>query len=61
MLLGLGVVRVNAPLDTVSAPPSPVTWRAGADLLVTYDKGILSKSIVPTVTPKDAIAWLEAL
>lgn len=35
--------------------------RAGADLLVTYDKGMLSKSIVPTVTPKDAIAWLEAL
>lgn len=35
--------------------------RAGADLLVTYDKGLLSKSVVPTVTPEDAIAWLEAL
>ena len=35
--------------------------RTGADLLVTYDKGMLSKSIVPTVTPEDAIAWLKAL
>ena len=35
--------------------------RADADLLVTYDKGMLSKSIVPTVTPEDAITWLEAL
>ena len=34
--------------------------RLGADLVVTWDKGMLSKCFVPTVTPADAIAELES-
>lgn len=34
--------------------------RSKADLVVTWDKGMLAKCFVPTVTPVDAIAELEA-
>ena len=34
--------------------------RTRAELLVTWDKGMLAKAVVPTVTPTDAIAVMEA-
>jgi predicted nucleic acid-binding protein len=34
--------------------------RTRADLVVTWDKGMLAKAVVPTVTPTDAIAVMEA-
>lgn len=34
--------------------------RARADLIVTWDRGLLSKALMPTVTPPDALAWLAA-
>lgn len=34
--------------------------RAKADVIVTWDKGLLSKAMSATLTPKDARAWLEA-
>ena len=34
--------------------------RLEADLVVTWDKGMLSKCFVPTVTPADALAELES-
>ena len=33
--------------------------RANADLLVTWDKKMLSKAVVPTLTPTDAIAEMK--
>lgn len=33
--------------------------RAKADLLVTWDKGLLAKAFVPTVTPVDALAQIR--
>ena len=35
--------------------------RAKADLLITYDEGLLSKASVPTMTPEDAILWLQSV
>ncbi len=34
--------------------------RSKADLVVTWDKGMLSKAVVPTVTPTDALTVMEA-
>lgn len=34
--------------------------RSEADLLVTWDKGMLAKRVIPTVTPSEAIAEIEA-
>jgi predicted nucleic acid-binding protein len=34
--------------------------RSKADLLVTWDNGMLSKAVVPTLTPTDAIAEIHA-
>lgn len=34
--------------------------RSEADLVVTWDKGMLSKRVVPTATPLDALAEIEA-
>ena len=34
--------------------------RARVDLVVTWDKGLLSKAVVPTVTPTDAMAVMAA-
>ena len=34
--------------------------RTRADLVVTWDKGMLAKAVVPTVTPTDAMAVMEA-
>ena len=35
--------------------------RSGASLVVTNDRQMLAKAYVPTVTPADAIAWLQGL
>jgi len=34
--------------------------RAKVDLLVTWDKGVLSKALVPTLTPADAMLEMES-
>ena len=34
--------------------------RAKVDLVVTWDKGMLVKAVVPTVTPADALAVMDA-
>ena len=34
--------------------------RANVDLVVTWDKGMLAKAVVPTVTPTDALAVMAA-
>ena len=34
--------------------------RANVDLVVTWDKGMLAKAVVPTVTPTDALAVMDA-
>lgn len=34
--------------------------RSKADLLVTWDKGLLAKAFVPTVTPADAVSQIQA-